>query len=374
VKKNCDDSIRCRIHLQIPEKSYKNIRNSRGRKLRFNDVALNYNGNDIPVKSLKIRGKTSLYYPKKSFSLKLQKNLDIRGAKDTARVKNCYLTGLTMDKNYIVNYTAYSLLKYLKIFNLAFSYCEVVINNNSQGIYMVMERPEDYAFKTMNSPVLIRRGFDRRIDKIEINKKNQKSSAKYFQQKFKHIYFLCDKYSGSQLYDSLNNQIDMRLYMQWLGFNFIARNGDYTDELYLYYDTAQQRFGIIPWDYDDLFMLYPHEGAEARNAVAGGRFIFSSEDRLDQTIINHKYLYNRYLEELIPLTEKLSNSAMAEVFQETYCSVYPFYLKDDILKTSAFDKYGLTSIEELFININENWRTFCAMRDMVKQQIKSISK
>ena len=41
---------------------------------------MTYNGLDIPLKSLKIRGKTSLYYPKKSFKLKLDKKIAIAGS------------------------------------------------------------------------------------------------------------------------------------------------------------------------------------------------------------------------------------------------------------------------------------------------------
>ena len=371
IKNNCTDSINCQLQLKISDRSYRNIRDSRGSKPQFSDLQLKYNGQDIPAKSLKIRGKTSLYFPKKSFTLKLKKKLFIEGKYDTVSVKDCYLLSLSMDKNYVTNYTAYSLLKVLDLFNLTFSYCEVIINDESQGIYLIMERPGDYALKTLNSPVLIRRGFDMKIDKMDVKDKNESGSFKYYRKKFMHMYSFCNKYSGSQLYDSLNTYIDLSQYLQWIGFNYIIRNGDYTDELYLYFNPVENRFGIIPWDYDDLFTVYPHEGIDARRSVEGGQFIFSSEDRLDKTIIRDTYLYKKYLQELDFVTEQLNDSILTRIFQETYCSVYPYYLDKNIISTTRLDKYGLTNLDDLYINIQERLRTIRAIRDVVKHQLNS---
>ena len=369
---NCKDSINCRVHLEVADKAYNRIRRSRGSKLEFKDVGLIYNGMDIPVKSLKIRGQTSLYFPKKSFTLKLRENIGIQGTEDTVYVKDCYLLGLTMDKNYILNYTSYSLLKYLKIFNLTFSYCEVVINGRSQGIYLIMERPEDYALKTLRSPVIIRRGFNAQIDHIELSEEDQYSSPRYFQKKFKHIYDLCGMYSGVQLYDSLNNYINLNQYMRWIGFNYLERNGDYTDELYLYFNTDENRFDIMPWDYDDIFVLSPHEGRVARNTIKAGQFIFSSEDPLDRSIINDKYLYEKYLEELYSVADSLNDSVLNEIYQRTLCAVYPYYLKQDILEATKEDKYGLTDLDDLDFNIRNELITIRNIRDMVKRQRDAI--
>ena len=371
---DCDDSTKYRIEMQIPDNSYKKIRKSIGAKLSFSNVKMNYNGLDIPVKSLKIRGKTTLYYPKKSFTVKLKENLSIQGRKDTVFVKDCYLLSLSMDQNYIVNYSAYSLLKFLNLFNLTFSYCELVINDETQGIYLLMERPRDYAFETLNSPFIIRRGLNTEIDDIYVNDKVYKGSLKLFRKKFMKMYALCNKYSGSQLYDSLNNYIDLGQYMRWLGFNFLVRNGDYTDEVFFYFDSSKNRFGIIPWDYDDLFVSYPHEGKEARRSVKGGQFIFSSEDKIDQAIISDEFLYKKYLEELLYISEQLSDKFLFGIFQKTYCSVYPYYLDDKILNTTQFDKYGLTSLNELYVNVQKKLGILRTMRDMVNQQVNMNNK
>jgi len=91
---------------------------------------------------------------------------------------------------------------------------------------------------------------------------------------------------------------------------------------------------------------------------------------LDKTIIKDEYLYRKYSEELDRVTELLNDSILTEIFQNTFCSVYPYYLDKDILQTTQFDQYGTTSKEDLFIEVRQKLITFRAMKDMVRQQIK----
>lgn len=370
---SCADTVKLQIKLTVADNIYKNIRSSKGSKLSFSNVQLQCNETEAKVKSLKIRGKTSLYFPKKSFTVKLKDPLSITSENGTSYFEDFFLLSLSMDENYVDNYLAYSILKSLNIFNLTFRYCELMINNETQGIYLMMERPHDYVFKTLKSPVLIRRGFNSEIDQIDINEKVYNAKKNYFSKKFTHLYSFFHRYSGTELYDSLNNYIDMRQYMRWLGFNYLVRNGDYTDELFLYYDTVQNRFNIIPWDYDDLFVLYPHEGKEARRAISGGQFIFSSEDYLDQAIIKDQYLYKKYLEELVDISTQLNDNVLFSIFQKTFCAVYPYYLDPAILNVTKFDKYGLTNREKLFSEMQNKLMTMHSMRDLVMLQVKKNS-
>ena len=166
----CTDSIRCRISFTMDDFTYREIRESRGQKIESANVRMAYNGKHVPVQSLSIRGKTSLYYPKKSFTLKLEKKIEINSSRCRIRAKECYLLGLAMDRNYIQNYLCFRIMEALDIFHLAFCYGKVTINQKTQGIYLITERPRDYALKTLDSPAIIRRGFEEKIDKLIIGK------------------------------------------------------------------------------------------------------------------------------------------------------------------------------------------------------------
>jgi len=369
---DCKDSISCRISFKMPDNCYSRIRDSRGLKYELSKIQMICNGSSIPVSSLSIRGKTSLYYPKKSFTVKLDKKIDIISSPGTVRVKDCYLIGLTMDENYIHNYIAFTLMDVLDLFNLVFGYCEVVINDETQGIYLITERPRDYALKTVNSPAIIRRGYKGKIDKLVINKNNSPNSNRFYIRKFNRIYTHDRKYSGRELYDSLDSHIDMDQYMRWLAFNFLTRNGDYTDEIFLYIDPADDRFRIIPWDYDDVFSKQPHEGYKSRRRVRGGKFIFSSEDRLDRVIITDEYLYLKYLEQLLDVIEILNDVTLAALIHDAYCAIYPYYLDGEIMKTTRHDKFGSTNLAELNATLLKMLSQFRIIRNSTQLELIDI--
>ena len=366
---DCTDSISCRISFTMADKFYQRIKDSRGIKYRCPDAQMIYNNMSIPVRSLDIRGKSTLNYTKKSFTLKLDKNIDLNNTRRWVSVKDCYLLGLTMDRNYIRNYFAFTLMDVLDLFKLAFSYCEVVINDETQGIYMITERPRDYALKTVNSPAIIRRGYKGKIDKMVINKNSPHNSNRFYGRKFNRIYTHGRKYSGRELYDSLDSQIDMDQYMRWLAFNYLTRNGDYTDEIYLYIDPADDRFRIIPWDYDDVFSKQPHEGNESRRSVPGGKFIFSSEDLLDRVIITDNYLYDKYLEQLIDVIEILNDTTLRVLIQDTYCAVYPYYLDGEIMETTQHDRFGSTNLAELNATLLNMLNQFRIIRNSTQLEL-----
>jgi spore coat protein H len=268
-----------------------------------------------------------------------------------------------MDQNYIHNYIAFTLMDVLDLFHLAFSYCEVIINDETQGIYLITERPRDYALKTVNSPAIIRRGYDEKIDKMVRNKNSPHNSNRFYDRKFHRIYAHCRKYSGRELYDSLDSHIDMDQYMRWLAFNFLTKNGDYTDEIFLYIDPADDRFRIIPWDYDDVFSQQPHEGYESRRTVPGGKYIFSSEDRLDRAIITDKYLYDKYLEQLIDVIEILNDTTLRVLIHDAYCAIYPYYLDGEIMGTTRHDKFSSTNLPELNATLKNMLRLLKIIRN-----------
>ena len=96
-------------------------------------------------------------------------------------------------------------------------------------------------------------------------------------------------------------------YFKWLAFNYLIKNGDYTDELFLYLDEDENRFDIIPWDYDDIFMRQPHDGFDKRNQVLDHQLLFSGEAYLDVVIDGDKFLYLEFLRNFSQIVKILKN-------------------------------------------------------------------
>jgi spore coat protein H len=135
--------------------------------------------------------------------------------------------------------------------------------------------------------------------------------------------------------------------MKWLAFNFLVRNGDYTDEVFFYIDPEIKKFKIIPWDYDDLFLLAPHEGKDVSRKILGNKLIFSSEDQLDITIANDPYLYNIYLTGLRETLEALPVNTVKEAFENTYAELYPYYADNELISMSKYDSHKETNLTQL---------------------------
>jgi spore coat protein H len=335
------------IRLYTPESNYNAISANTGRKIEVKALALIINEDTVKADKISTRGKTTLYYRRKSLSLDLKAKALFRHGEKTESFKKFFLLSLSMDRNYSNNRLAFEMMEISNLFHLFYSYCELIINDKNEGIYMVIERPEDWAIKKKDSPLVIRRGYNEEIDKIVNGKEINKSQSKEYCSNYNQIYKCLYKYEGVELYKALSSWLDIEFYMKWLAFNFFIRNGDYTDEVYFYFDPAISKFRIIPWDYDDIFHLAPHEGNTETGRNTEEKFIFSAEDLLDEKIAEDPYLYKIYLAQFREVLNQLSPAVMKKVFETTYAELYPYYKNEAIIRMSAYDAHKNVNIESL---------------------------
>jgi spore coat protein H len=236
---------------------------------------------------------------------------------------------------------------------------------------MILERPEDWALKHKKSPVIIRRGYDHKIDKIKADNKTDRKDAKVYLNNYKQIYKDLGDYEGEELYSALMEHIDIDYYMKWLAFNYLVHNGDYSDEVFFYIDPKIKKFRIIPWDYDDIFAANPHEGVKQRNKIIGDKMIFSSEDLLDKKIANDPYLYKIYLERLKEVLETLTPDVLKQVIENTYAELYPYYSNKEIISNVQFDYYKDADMKNLKIYLS---RIYLILNDFRNSYLHDLSR
>jgi spore coat protein H len=303
------------------------------------DTKLRFNGDTVSINDAHLHGQTTLYYERKSFSVDTKKKIKL--CKECDGLGAFYLVSLSMDRNYFHNRLSFDLLHELDLFHLQYTYTELKINGHSQGIYLVLQRPQDWALKEIGSPYIVRRGGgDRLIDRERFGKGASKELKKFYREQFISIYRMINLYSGEELHGKLNEVMDLQDYMRWLAFNFIIKCGDYSDELYFYSDPGSKRLKIVPWDYDDIFMTHPHEGIEERNKkMDATALIFSSEDKLDVKIANDPYLYEKYTQHLASVLNELSSEKIQRVLLDIYSDLSPLYGSKEILEAVSKDGY-----------------------------------
>lgn len=331
------------MEFDMSPRLFQKIKVARGQELNLENTVLRFNGDTVTVNDGHLHGQSTLYLERKSFTIETEKK--IRVCEGCEALGDFYLVSLSMDRNYFHNRLSFDLLRSLGLFHLQYHYSEVRINGESQGIYLILQRPQDWALKIIGSPYIVRRGnTEHLIDRERSQKDLSKELKRTYHDQFLSIYKLIYQYSGEELYKKLNEVMYLDDYMRWLAFNYIIKCGDYSDELYFYADPETKRFRIVPWDYDDIFMIHPHEGLSQRNSrIDPSSMVFSSEDRLDVKIANDPYLYGLYVKHLSSVFEEISKESLEKVLENIYTDLSPLFESSSIMKAASKDGYQTNS-------------------------------
>jgi spore coat protein H len=360
LKLKASDKPHLVMELEMPSKLYEKIITSRGQDLDLENTTLKFRGDTVSINDAHLHGQSTLYFERKSYSIDAKKKIKL--CKGCEGLGDFYLVSLSMDRNYYHNRLSFDLLNSLGLFDLQYAYSELRINGKSQGIYLILQRPQDWALKEKNSPYIVRRGSDHLVDRERVQKDTDKETKKKYRDQFVSIYKLINQHSGEDLHTKLNEVMHLEDYMRWLAFNYIIKCGDYSDELYFYVDPQSKRFRIIPWDYDDIFMTHPHEGIKERNLkLDPTSLIFSSEDKLDVKIAKDPYLYAEYLKHFQAVFEELSKDKLEKVLVKIYGDLSSMFESKPILEAASKDGYQ-TSLKILRGELNTVYNFFEGQR------------
>jgi hypothetical protein len=163
----------------------------------------------------------------------------------------------------------------------------------------------------------------------------------------------------------------MDQYFKWLAFNYLIKNGDYTDELFLFLVAGENRFDIIPWDYDDIFQRQPHESYARRNKVLDHKLLFSGEAYLDIVIDSDSYLYLKFLESFQEVLDLLTPNLIKESFERVYAELYPYYVEQEIIAPSESDHYGSTVLSILKEDLRQQFQILLMQRQSIESIIEA---
>jgi spore coat protein H len=366
-----DRKIENKISIDLPTTEYESLQAVSGEKINLKPIRLVINGENIEQEEIHTRGQTSLYFKRKSLNFKLKSVASFQRGEKHEKLRKFDLISLSMDKYYTRNRLAFEMMEKIGIFDLYYTFCELRVNGKSEGIFMVVERPEDWAFEQKKSPLMIRRGYDHKIDKVETEKKAEKGEIKKYEGYYRNIYKSLNKYEGEELYNTLSQWMDVDNYMKWLAFNYFVRNGDYSDEVFFYIDPEIGKYRIIPWDYDDIFAIAPHEGKDKAFKNLGEKPIFSTEDVLDVKIVTDPFLYKKYLVVLKEVLEELSPCDLKDVFDQTYAELFPYFSDQEIISQSQYDAHKDANLENLKTEIVSLYLGINGSREIILKKIEN---
>lgn len=102
---------------------------------------------------IEVRGTTSQAMSKKSFSIDIEDYKDLETVLGMPSNKDWVLHGPYMDRTMLRNAFVYSTAKKMGLYSTRFSFCELVINGNYQGIYMLTEKIEFEDHRLTGNPL-----------------------------------------------------------------------------------------------------------------------------------------------------------------------------------------------------------------------------
>jgi hypothetical protein len=372
------------------------INASRGEGYEVTDPIpeLHFAGEVYTIDRFEIRGANTLNFARKGFSVNMGHKLTLHNPAELSgrKYEEFKLLAMVYDYTYIENSTAVGLFKEVELWPVYSFFTEVRLNNHTQGLYHFIEDPVEYFIEQKNASFVVRRGYDHVVKGCSISPVSKQGIDEYIAS-YKRIYTNLALYSGQQMYDTLSAYIDLEQYFTKLSIDMLIKNGDFTDEIYLYTKRKDNKevFGIFPWDYDDIFADQPHEignswatgtifghrdypSMDAVIADVGLKLLFSIEDDLDYKIAKDSFLYQEYLKTLRAVMEKIDLAAIDKIFDYTFEHIGPFYSNASIVAQSRYDvdetNYSLftanLAAKRQFVKDRRTW----IIQELDKQQIR----
>jgi spore coat protein H len=357
------------FNFTVTEPQREFINKSRGDTFEVTNPVpvLQFAGRSYTIDRFEIRGESSLNFERKGFGVNMGNKLTLTNPfeKTERRYEEFKLVAMVFDYTYMEHSIATAMLREVSLWPVYSFFTEVKLNNHTQGLYLFIEDPVEYFIEQRNSSFVLRRGYNHSVRTNYSG--SDKVDPQIYISRFKKIYSDIANYSGQQLYDTLSARMDLEQYFTKLSIDLLLKNGDCTDELFLYTKIRNNKeiFGFFPWDFDDLFSDLPHEigrswaigtvfgkrsysGMNAVIADVGSKLLFSIEDDLDYKIAKDNILYQKYLNTLRTVIEKIDQPTIDKFFDYTFDHIGPFYANDSIMIQSKFDANATNY--DLFVN------------------------
>ena len=255
------------------------------------DLSVRLNESELVVASAHLRGKGTLGCERNSYTLAL--NGPARHLLPASRTDEFYLISMCADDRYVQQYTANQLMAELGLFPLQFRYVELLIDSQTRGVYLLLEKPrEELVRDSTGVHDVMRRRF------------NSNPPDDYFESKYSSgVYDAAAVYDDAAAGEELAEYIDLDQYLRFLALMTAYQNGDYIDEIWV---VASEQglaggapglwFSMMAWDNDDLFSECHYSGNNA--FVDSNGLIYCAEAAIDQFLLGNPTMYAHYVDVL----------------------------------------------------------------------------
>jgi spore coat protein H len=318
-----------------------------GKEHVLTEPLISFNDSTPVEAAIHTRGQHCLRAPRSCYALKLDKKVVIESEfeSESLKGKKFNLISMWQDEGYISSKIGYTFFSKLNLFHTAHQFTELSVNGESQGLYLIVEKPQQVLKKRFKAPFVMRRGYLNRI-KVKYHSSKAPYRQKDYRRAYKSMYRGLSRYSGAELYAFLKQRMNIDNYLMWLAANTFLQNGDYADEVFFYARPGKPiYFDIMVWDMDDLFKP-PHRSPLNNWWIFHRRLLrrsllYSMEDRLDRAIAKDSFLYNKFRQKLkFLLNEVATELFIKNLFQTVDRAIAPYLTEQNLSLSKLDDREG----------------------------------
>lgn len=299
----------------------------------YGSVHTNLNAPGISAQvRLKLRGQGSLSCERKSLSLNFTDDLSRQWLPDSG-TDRFFLISMCKDDRYVSQFTANLLMAEHGLFAPKFRMVELKFNGESQGAYLLVEKPQTaLELKNTHPRVIVRRRKDAQGAAPEL--KYAAGDEAEALAAYEKLISQAEALSGNELIAWLDQAMDLDQYLRWIALMTVLHSGDFVDEVYFMSTevtgpdaSASDYFSISTWDQDDILKPCHKSGENAMDDPHG--MIYCAEARLDFAIFSEPKIYERFANELEQTMAWLDQDTFDAAMHASEDSVLGILARDD---------------------------------------------
>lgn len=290
-----------------------------------------FDGNEFAGK-IRPAGSGARYHPKWSYTVDIEKP-------DVYELKKFNLNSQATDPSFIKTTLAKYIFNQLDFPVFKSAYASVKINFQDEGLYLILERIEQEFFDNRNLDVY-------ELIKVVKGAKftfEEGNTLKYnFEKKipddenysnFAEMIYALDTVNISNNHNAISKYIDMSNYLKYHATSSVINNGDsFVNNFFMYKETAQSPYKVIPWDFDNAFDLNESIGIAGENHIK--EVIWESDTLRYEYFKNIKYILDNIYTQanLFPIIDKTAVEIEESYNIDPYLGYGRFNLEEEINK------------------------------------------
>jgi hypothetical protein len=238
------------------------------------------------------------------------------------------------DDRYISQYTANQLMAERGLFAPEFRMVELVINHQTQGVYLLVEKPQTALdLDNTHTRMIIRRRNDAQGSAPEL--KYAVGDDAQALAVYESVISEAQGLAGDDLLEWLDQAMDLDQYLRWIALMSLLESGDFIDEVYFMSTditgpgaSVEDYFSISTWDQDDIFKSCHKSGINAMIDPHG--LLNCVESVFDHAIFSDPKVYARFATELHSSLTWLDEARFDAAIHASEVSVLGFFAKQEV--------------------------------------------